>query len=343
VDHGLLVIEVKAGQIRRDSDGWWAGGKRLDRSPFDQAADSQHSLVRKLRELPNWPSDLDPIAGHAVAFPDVDLRSAGSRLGLLGPETDPQLILDQPVLLESAQEDLREWVDRAYNAWAGRASGRPPGDAGIQILERQFSEPTELRSMLRNEIASGEQEVVRLTNGQYMLLNTLRDQRRAAIIGGAGTGKTMLAAEKAKRLAREGYRTLLVCFNSPLSRMLAEYTEDVARTTGYLDVSTYHQLCEDVAEEAGALPPKPPPPVPPEWFSRTLPRALDSAIEELGPRYHAIVVDEGQDFDSEWLLSLEALLFDPKDDVLYVSTIRPRRSTGTTPWNSSGSRNTRST
>ena len=101
-EHGFLVIEVKAGEIRRDANGWWAGGRRLPRSPFEQASDSQHSLVRKLRELPDWHPDLVPIAGHAVAFPDVDLRSAGARLGLLGPDVDAGLILDQPRLLDTA-------------------------------------------------------------------------------------------------------------------------------------------------------------------------------------------------------------------------------------------------
>ena len=37
-------------------------------------------------------------------------------------------------------------------------------------------------------------------------------------------------------------------------------------------------------------------------------------------RYHAIVIDEGQDFDAGWLLSLESLLFEPKNDVLHVTT-----------------------
>jgi hypothetical protein len=196
-------------------------------------------------------------------------------------------------------------------------AGRPPGEAGVRVLEALLSEPIELRSMLRNEIAQGEREILQLTTGQLLLLGTLRHQRRAEIVGGAGTGKTMLAAEKARRLAREGFQTLLVCFNSPLARMLADDTAEVARTTGRLDVSTFHQVCEDLSEEAGTLPPKPDP-VPPAWFSHTLPRALDAAIEELGPRYHAIVIDEGQDFDAEWLLSLEALLFEPKEDVLYV-------------------------
>jgi hypothetical protein len=39
---------------------------------------------------------------------------------------------------------------------------------------------------------------------QYQFLNWIRGQRRASIIGGAGTGKTLLAIEKAQRLAREG-------------------------------------------------------------------------------------------------------------------------------------------
>ena len=41
------------------------------------------------------PPGFHPIAGHAVAFPDVDLASAGSGLRLMGPDVDPDLILDR--------------------------------------------------------------------------------------------------------------------------------------------------------------------------------------------------------------------------------------------------------
>jgi hypothetical protein len=82
-------------------------------------------------------------------------------------------------------------------------------------------------------------------------------------------------------------------------------------------VSTFHQLCEDLGREAGVLPRRPEP-INQEWWDRTLPRALDESIDKVGARYHAVVIDEGQDFAGEWLLSLEALLFEPKDDVLYV-------------------------
>lgn len=318
-DRGFLTIEVKAGQIVRDGLGrWWAGGRLLHRPPFQQAADSHHSLVAKLRELPAWPAGLDPIAGHAVAFPNADLASLGTKILLLGPDVDPELILDKSFLSPDGQRNarLRAWVDRCFELWAGGAR-RSPGAKGVELLSATITSPFELRSLLRSEIADGDREVVRLTDEQLHTLNTLRGVRRAAVVGGAGTGKTMLAIAKASQLANEGFATLLVCFNSALARLLADETRDVAERTGRLDVSTFHQLAEDLGREAGTLPAKPEP-VTAEWFEATLPGGLDDAIGALGPRYHAIVVDEGQDFDVGWLASLEGLLHGGRDDVLYV-------------------------
>jgi hypothetical protein len=319
-ERGILVVEVKSGEIRRSGGTWWAGNRELSQSPFEQAASSRHALVRKLRELPAWDPTLNPVAGDVVAFPDVDVASAGGRLGMLGPDVDPELILDQHRLLDDpgSASELRAWLDRVLEGF-GRdsAARRPPGEKGVGLLVDLLEEPIELRSMLRNELAAGEREVVQLTTGQYQLLNLLKGQRRASIVGGAGTGKTMLAIEKAERLAREGYRTLLVCFNSPLARELADMTAPTATETGLLDVSTFHQLCEDLGREAGTLPRKPEP-ITPEWFSVTLPDALDDAIGKVGGRYHAIAVDEGQDFATDWLASLDALLETPKEDILYV-------------------------
>ena len=318
-DRGFLTIEIKAGPVSRDGLGrWWAGGRPLDRAPFQQAADSHHSLVAKLRELPDWPAGLDPIAGHAVAFPNADLASLGTQILFLGPDVDPELILDKSFLGPDGKRNarLRAWVDRCFELWAGGAR-RAPGIKGVELLAATITSPFELRSLLRSEIAEGDREVVRLTEDQLHTLNTLRGVRRAAVVGGAGTGKTMLAIAKARQLANEGFETLLVCFNSALERLLADEARDVAQRTGHLRVSTFHQLAEDLGREAGTLPAKPDP-VTPEWFEATLPDGLDDAIGALGPRYHAIVVDEGQDFDVGWLASLEGLLHGGSEDVLYV-------------------------
>jgi hypothetical protein len=241
------------------------------------------------------------------------------RLGLLGPDVDAGLIADQSMFVDTddGRRELGGFVDRAFEAWSGQAGTRPPGRSAIDLLVATMTEPLEIRPMLRNEIAGGDVEAVKLTEGQFSTLNQMRSLRRAAVVGGAGTGKTMLAAEKARRLAKDGFRTLLVCFNAPLSAMLAEEVADVARDTGLLDVKTFHQLCEDLGREAEVLGERPVP-IPDAWWPETLPRALDDAAAKLGPRYHAIVVDEGQDFEDEWLLSLEGLLFDATGDVFYV-------------------------
>ena len=72
-ENGLLIIEVKGGQIRRDSQGrWWSGEHRLKPPPFEQAERSKHALREKLASLPDWPGDPQDIRmGHAVAFPHV--------------------------------------------------------------------------------------------------------------------------------------------------------------------------------------------------------------------------------------------------------------------------------
>ena len=318
-ERGFLVIEVKSGPITRDAQGrWWAGGRPLDRAPFEQAADSRHSLVAKLRELPDWPAGLKPMSGHAVAFPNAEVASLGTKVFFLGPDADPDLIIDRAMLepdgLRNAR--LRKWVDTAYELWSG-GKAQSPGKQGIDMLAAMITSPLELRSLLRSEIKDGAREVARLTDEQLHVLNTLRGVRRAAVVGGAGTGKTMLAIAKAQQLAGEGFETLLVCFNSPLARVLADETREVAQRTGRLTVSTFHQLAEDLGREAGTLPAKPDP-VTDEWFAETMPTALDEAIGKLGPRYHAIVVDEGQDFDAGWLASLDGLLIGGREDVMYV-------------------------
>ena len=59
-------------------------------------------------------------------------------------------------------------------------------------------------------------------------------------------------------------------------------------------------------------------PIPQAWWDETLPAALGAAIEALPElRYHAVVVDEGQDFEARWLELLRRLLVEP-DDVFWV-------------------------
>jgi hypothetical protein len=315
-ERGLLIVEVKGGTIRRDGTGrWYSGEHELKPAPFEQARTSKYAILGKLREDPDWPRT-DPRAGHAVAFPDVDLATLPPGARVLGPDAPNDLVLDGTALESAAS--TRAGVERAYAHWIGDGAGAglPLGDEGIRLLDRLFEPQVELRPLLRRQIASESKELVELTQHQFDVLDHLRGVRRASIGGPAGSGKTMLAAEKARRLVREGFRVLLLCFNQPLALHLAGQLQPQL-ATGRLDVYTFHELSLRMGREAGVLGPEPQV-KDTRWWEETLPQALDKAAQTIGGRYHAIIVDEGQDFEKAWLESLPFLLVDNWDDIFYV-------------------------
>ncbi len=124
-EHGLLVIETKAGTPARDAQGrWFMGGIVLDRSPFEQAMTSKHELVRRLTTLPDWQAHVHPRAGHAVALPSVDLASLPRGHTLLGPEAE----------MRTSCSTRRRWRPRRRpNAGSTRSApgGGPTARAGM--------------------------------------------------------------------------------------------------------------------------------------------------------------------------------------------------------------------
>lgn len=316
-DHGILVIEVKAGDPTRDhANRWFLGSVPLDESPFAQAERHRHALARQVAALPAWRTDRRPPAGHAVAFPAIDLASRPRGHVLLGPDVHPEIVLDATALETPAS--ALAWVERAFRFWRGaddRATAL--GVDGVELIDG-FLDPTyTLRRLVRGRIEDDRPLLVDATRHQQQVIRQHRRSRRLSVVGPAGSGKSMLAAAKARALAGEGYRTLLVCFNQALATALRRDLADEPAPAG-LTVTTFHRLCELVAGPAGTLPPRPDPVVP-AWFDRTLPDALRAAIAaNPDDRYHAVIVDEGQDFELEWLELLLALLRDPAEDVFWV-------------------------
>ncbi len=174
--------------------------------------------------------------------------------------------------------------------------------------------------MLLTTLIDEEKNRIRLTNDQLRILDLLRSHRRVAVSGGAGTGKTVLAVEKARRLAAEGFSTLLTCYNQPLATYLSQVCAGVSNLT----VSSFHQLCHyrarlaqaksgrDLVHEAQLTYPGS------DLFDVQLSNALAYSTDIIVDRFDAIVCDEGRDFRDEYWVALELLLSDQVSDPLYI-------------------------
>lgn len=320
-NRGFLVIEVKGGRIEADyANGRWTSidgrNKRHPiKDPFQQGVRAKFGILTKLKEQRDW----DRLGvrrvgmGHAAFFPDV---SDGRKLQ--GPNAPPELIGDANDL-----GNLESWLKGAFDYWADREAGAatdPLGPGGIQLMARVFARVVEARPLIATHLEQEERKRVELTDQQVKLLDYLARKRRVAIGGGAGTGKTVLATEKARRLANEGFKTLLTCYNKPLGRHLAQLCADQHN----LDVMHFHKLCKDTIDEAGRIsgrdlileakstyPGK-------DLWKHYFPIALAYALDVVNKRYDAIVVDEGQDFEEEFWLPIECMLEDASSSPLYV-------------------------
>lgn len=316
---GLLAIEVKGGRVSLDyGTRTWVSvdGNNVTheiKNPFDQARRGKFALLEKLRESPAWKKlDIGRFnLGYAVFVPGV---GDGSRLR--GPDAPVEIIGDRRDL-----SDLNAWVEQAFAYWEGEEkAGKQIGTRGIDALVTLFARTVSTRPLLSARISDEDDARLALTNRQAAILDMLRRQRRVMIAGGAGTGKTLIAREKAIRLASEGMRTLLLCYN----RGLADHLREQCAGIEGLDVATFHQVCHrwidrvkakrarDLLTEARADLPGG------DEFDHHMPMALAVAVDALGPIYDAIVVDEAQDFGDEYWLPVEMLLTRPDEAMLYV-------------------------
>lgn len=309
--HGVVVIEVKGGIIEYNAPtaSWTSrsltGAVHSIKDPIEQAHRNRRAIEAKLREVAGWPGDGVPFA-HAAAFPDCQIPAAA-----VSAHAPRELLLGFGDLGR-----LESWVQGVVGFWRKQDGAVIPGESGMQVVCRVFANSFQLRMPLGRAIAEDARQMVTLTERQFAVLDGLARNRRTVISGGAGTGKTLLALEKAKRLARDqGFRTLLTCFNLPLAAYLRASSEDVPNLT----VMNFHELCAATARRAGFIVRDlAAPNLPNAYYRQDLPALLVDAIASSPERFEAVVVDEGQDFSPDDRAALELVLEDRADSVLYV-------------------------
>lgn len=88
---------------------------------------------------------------------------------------------------------------------------------------------------LSNQLYNQEEITLKLTEDQYRYLDIVAANQRVMCSGGAGTGKTFLALELARRIAREDKRVVFVCKSEWLKQYLTSKISNEFVTISTID------------------------------------------------------------------------------------------------------------
>ena len=212
---------------------------------------------------------------------------------------------------------------------------------GKQRQSRTMSEDTanDLRGWLKEPAFSKEQrEPLKLNSRQHKIATDPPEKLHRQIRGPAGSGKSQALAARAAVVASEGKRVLVCPFNITLMNYLRDLVTRHAREiasqygirpqfirprvefrhfhgwckwvchlAGYKN--EYHQLWSKFSEEA----------VLDEHIAKlVLQIYADPSVQDVLPIYHAILVDEGQDYNKDWWQTLRSAV-EPDGEMLLVA------------------------
>lgn len=273
-DKGILCLEAKAGHVRYKVGSWYyANGTPMHNGgPFNQASSNKWKLKHYIEN-----SKLSGIISrckflHAVWLPSISQDELASMT--MPPEADRVLVLTKEAL-----RDPEPFLEKIFAIELPNKVETDLYQAESQRLIREVLCPqfnvfptasydAELKKMVFH----------RLLKEQAGILNYLEEQKTAIINGAAGTGKTMIALEKAQRHAANGEKVLFLCFNVKLRDHLAEnYPHDL------IDYYTMPGFACKMCNTATAN------------YQKLHALLEDMYLSESFP-YRHVIVDEGQDF-----------------------------------------------
>jgi hypothetical protein len=288
---GVLCIEVKAHRrIARDASGNWLLGRQppTARSPFKQADDQMRGIMAYLRKTGAGLADVPVLC--AVWF-----TNCRAKLPQSVEWHDWQLLdhddMARPVAAVVADVLAKGRAHLERKAGGARREG-PDANVCAKVV-RALRPEFELATSVESARSTRAQHVLRFTEEQYDALDTMERASRVLFTGAAGTGKTFLALEEARRNAARGRSVLLVCYSRLLAKWLRQAVPAGVR------VETLHAFMRRQADA------DPPTSAPATWWSQELPElALEALLGSAAPAVDVLLVDEAQDLMSSAYLDI---------------------------------------
>ena len=277
--------------------------KIRSRGPFDQAKQGIYSVVDSLREkIDDEHKHLkDVFFSYGVMFPDMKYTANGID-ELQWQIFDRDDIGDVKAYIHRLIFASRKRWEDVYGALS---QSRLPSKADIRYLASLLRGDFDYVLPMKLRLENIEQALIELTQEQYRCLDQLEDNARCLIQGFAGTGKTLLALEAAKKAAACGEKVAFFCFNTRLAEWLEKYFTELAEEVQPEFVGTFHKYLFQVINDDGVRVPYPDEAEKiNEYYQKTLPVIANEILNGKESCFDRIIIDEAQDLISDYYIQV---------------------------------------
>jgi hypothetical protein len=245
---GLIVLEVKGGGVSCEAGVWTTRnrhgeGIRLNESPLTQAKTARYSLEKVLKDrFGLLEFERAPSFGFGVIFPDIPWPTSST-------EMPRNLVADREQCASS--QTFERYLRNLVSHWRdkfGHAPGTSLAKRDRKRLLHALRPDFDVYPPFTLRLGQVKREMQTMTDEQLERMDMIEANQQAIISGGAGTGKTFLLMQCARKEATLGRVVLVVVESDVLAAHLRKLEPNRA-----VRVESFGNLREKAAPPAEVL------------------------------------------------------------------------------------------
>ncbi len=310
--YGIFIIEIKSGGVGFDGTEWQFINRNYEvttkqRGPFEQAKEAMFEIKKIIADRTNNAfNDSNILYYYGVIF--TDENNFPRHL----------IVEDQPWCLQQndGKNDYCNFIKNLNKNFRNQLKSlnkKVPSqlsDVDAAKIAKLLRPIVDIVPPLKSFIDDSEQEIIQLTEEQLGCIDDIELNPQMVVMGAAGTGKTVIAVEDAKRNCDR--KIAFFCFNSKLAEEISLQLKDfpnieISTITKYLmKISDTTKDLRNISNSEKNF-----------YFNEELPLLASERITK--PLFEKIIIDEFQDICTEpYLLVLDKLLIGGLSDGNYT-------------------------
>jgi len=301
---GIFALEVKHGRVSRRNGTWYFknrfGNENKSKiGPFSQVSASMHSIrnfiLNKIEDEILKNRIMKIVWGTGVAFTSLEIDDDFNP----GPESFSFQILDKLGMVNPIRYYLKSLSDGWHNilskkGWYNHELSKPSKE-DCEFIIKILRGDLDVRYTINDKIQETNTLIERYTEEQFSLLDFTNYNDRSLIVGGAGTGKTIMAIELAQKYLDNGKKVGFLCFNKKLGAFLESRFKSYDLNDSF--IGTFHNfLYKHVDSKSNNIDN--------DYFSTELPFQYLIENEESYKEFDVLIIDEIQDLLTDLYLEV---------------------------------------